>query len=211
VRGELSRLIKIWALFWACVAFAPSRASAQELLLNRSFETPVVPSNGNNFYATISNWILINVTPANALPWNIIRPFAGYAGNPTTTPAGGGIQYADVNSAAGTLVQAVTIPSNGMIDFSGWFSVRDNQQALSGLTINIRNSSNVVVATVSTSFVAADAIGLWKQASASNIPIAAGSYTFEVTLPNLPTLTSQALFSNQHSHSPKQARLFQTR
>jgi uncharacterized repeat protein (TIGR01451 family) len=71
-----------------------------------------------------------------------------------------------------------------MLDFSGWFSVRDNQQALSGLTINIRNSGGTVIATASTSFVATDPIGLWKQASGANVPVAAGTYIFEIVLPN---------------------------
>src|SRR5690606_28427597 len=104
--------------------------AAQELLLNRSFETPATPANGNNFYATIANWSVINVTPAQAQPFNVIRPWSGYAGNPTATPAGGGAQYFDVNAASGDLRQSVTIAGPGMLDFSGWFSVRDNQQAL---------------------------------------------------------------------------------
>jgi hypothetical protein len=165
---------------------APIPAAAQQLLLNRSFESALTPTpvNGNNFYATIPNWTATNVTPAQTNPFNIIRPHAGYANNPTATPTGGGSLYFDVNAASGVLVQTVTVPSTGMIDISGWFSVRDNQQALSGLTVRVRNSSNVIVATASTSFVATDPIGLWKQASASNIPIAAGTYTFELVLPN---------------------------
>lgn len=158
--------------------------SAQQLLLNRSFETPVTPANGNNFYATIPNWTAVNVTPAQPLPFNVIRPFAGYANNPTATPAGGGVQYLDINSAAGSIRQTITIPSNGMLDISGWFSVRDFPQALSGLNINIRTSGGVLVATTSTSFIAADPIGLWKQAVSVNIPLAAGTYIFEVDMPD---------------------------
>jgi uncharacterized repeat protein (TIGR01451 family) len=161
-----------------------TQAAAQELLLNRSFESPAVPANGNNFYVTIPNWTIANVTPAQGSPWNIIRPWSGYAGNPTVTPTGGGIQYADVNSASGTMIQTVTIPSTGMVDISGWFSVRDNQQALSGLSIRVVNSSNVTIATISTSFLASDPIGLWKQAQLANIPVTAGTYTFQVDLPN---------------------------
>lgn len=164
----------------------PMQAAAQELLVNRSFESAVTPTpvDGNNFYATIPNWIATNVTPAQPLPFNLIRPFAGYANNPIATPTGGGSIYFDVNAAAGILVQSISFPSAGMVDLNGWFSVRDNQQALSGLIINVRNSSNVVVATASTSFVVTDTIGTWKLASASNIPVAAGIHTFEVVLPN---------------------------
>lgn len=168
----------------ALLAFAPVSASAQELLLNRSFETPVTPANGNNFYATISDWTVINVAPAAAQPFNVVRPFAGYANNPTVTPTGGGVQYLDINSASGTIRQTITVPSNGMIDISGWFSVRDLQQALTGLNINIRTTGGTLVATTSTSFAATDPLGLWKQAASANIPLAAGSYIFEVDIPN---------------------------
>lgn len=173
-----------WLL--ALVLLAPLPTAAQELLLNRSFESPVTPTpvNGNNFYATNPNWTATSVTPAQTNPFNLIRPHAGYAGNPTATPTGGGALYMDVNSASGVLVQSVTVPSAGMIDINGWFSVRDTAQALSGLTVRVRNSSNVIVATASTSFVATDPIGLWKQARATNVPIAAGTYTFEIVLPN---------------------------
>lgn len=159
-------------------------AVAQELLSNGSFESPVTSANGNNFYTTIPNWTLTNVVPAQAQPFNVVRPWSGYAGNPTATPAGGGVQYFDVNSAAGNLRQTVTVPAAGMLDFSGWFSVRDNQQALSGLIINIRNSSGTVIATASTSFLASDPIGLWKQVSGANVPVAAGTYIFEAVMPD---------------------------
>lgn len=168
----------------AALSFGASPATAQELLVNRSFELPVVPNNGNNFYATIPNWTIINVTPANAQPFNVIRPWSGYTGNPTAPPTGGGIQYFDVNAASGDLRQTVTVTATGMLDFSGWFSVRDNQQALSGLTINIRNSGGTIIATASTSFLATDPIGLWKQVTGANIPVTAGTYIFEAIMPN---------------------------
>jgi hypothetical protein len=171
-------------LLLALALFSPAPVLAQELLLNRSFETPVVPTNGNNFYTSIADWTVVNVTPANPIPWNIIRPWSGYANNPTTTPTGGGIQYLDINSAAGRIVQTVTFPSAGMVDISGWFSVRDFSQVLTGLIINVRNSSGTVVATTNTSFAASDPIGLWKQATALNIPVDAGTHTFEVEIPN---------------------------
>ncbi len=174
-------------LAWAATAGAllcAMPAAAQELLVNRSFETPVTPANGNNFYAAITGWTVVNVTPAQTQPFNVIRPWSGYANNPTATPPGGGVQYLDINSASGNLRQTVTIPSNGMVDFGGWFSVRDNQQALSGLTINIRTSGGAIVASVTTAFLASDPIGLWKQASAANVPLSAGTYIFEAQIPN---------------------------
>lgn len=172
------------AAFLAVLALVPAPAAAQQLLVNRSFESPTAPANGNNFYATIANWTVINVTPAQAQPFNVIKPWSGYTGNPTATPTGGGAQYFDVNAASGDLRQTVTVTGTGMLDFSGWFSVRDNQQALSGLIINIRNSGGTVIATANTSFLASDPIGLWKQASGVNVPVTAGTYIFEVVIPN---------------------------
>ncbi len=174
-----------WLAFCLAMLCWSLPAAAQELLVNRSFESPVVPNNGNNFYATIPNWTVINVNPATqTLPFNVIRPFAGYANNPTAPPTGGGIQYLDINGASGNIRQTITIPSDGMIDFSGWYSVRDFPQALSGLTINIRTAGGALVGTVSTSFVAADPIGLWKLAASANLPITAGTYIFEAEIPN---------------------------
>lgn len=167
----------------ASVFLYAGTARAQELLTNRSFESPVAPANGNNFYTTIPGWS-VTATTGSAEPVNVIRPWSGYTGNPASTPSGGGSQYFDINSSAGTIRQSVTIPTAGMVDFSAWFSVRDEQQALTGLTINIRDASNTVVATASTSFTANNAIGLWKQASAVNVPIAEGTYTFELVLPD---------------------------
>lgn len=177
-----SRLARLGLGVLALLAECP--VIAQELLSNRSFETPVAPLNGNNFYTTIPNWTVINVAPAQVQPFNVIKPWAGYASNPTSTPTGGGAQYFDVNSAAGTLRQTVTVSAPGMVDFSGWFSVRDSQQALTGLTINVRDSGGALLGTGTTSFTASDPIGLWKQVSGVNVPVSPGTYIFEVVIPD---------------------------
>jgi hypothetical protein len=168
----------------ACMLGVPVAAHGQELLSNRSFETPVAPAQGNNFYATIPSWTIFSIAPAQALPWNIILPSVTYLNNPSAPPTGGGIQYLDINSAAGTIRQTVTVPSQGMVDVSGWFSVRDYPQAISGMTINIRDAGGTLVGTVGTSFVVTDPIGLWKQAATANIPVSAGTYIFEVVIPD---------------------------
>ena len=177
---SLRGLRGIW-LAWLVLLCVPAPAAAQELLQNRSFETPVAPANGNNFYTTIASW---TVTGTQAQPVNIVKPWSGYSGNPTVTPTGGGVQYLDVNSSDGKARQTVTIPPAGMIDFSAWFSVRDFSQALTGCTVNIYNASNVLVGSVSTSFAASDPIGLWKQAASASLPVAAGTYTIELVIPD---------------------------
>jgi len=78
------------ALVIVMFSLAGTPANAQELLANRSLESPLAPANGNNFYATISSWAVSSVVPAQTLPSNIIKPWTGYSGNPTTTPTGGG-------------------------------------------------------------------------------------------------------------------------
>lgn len=165
----------------AALLWAGTPAWAGELLQNGSFESPVAPLNGNNFYLTIPNW---TVAGTNALPANIVKPYAGYLNNPTATPTGGGSQYFDINGSAGTARQTFTVPSAGMIDFSAWFSVRDTQQAIPAVTINIYNSSNILIGSASVSFLASDPIGLWKQASAGNLPVVAGTYTAELAMPD---------------------------
>lgn len=179
----VSKLLTLICLL-ACSMVTSTAVQAQELLNNRSFEAPVTPNNGNNIYTSIPDWTAINVVPANAQPFNVVRPWSGYAGNPTSTPADGGVQYLDISGASGTIRQTITVPTNGMIDISGWFSVRDFPQALSGLTINIRTTGGTLLATTSTSFTAGDPIGLWKQAALASIPLAAGSYIFEAQVPN---------------------------
>ena len=158
---------------------------AQELLSNPSFEIVTglspAPVNGNNFYANPPGW---TITPANTA--NIVKPWSGYSGNALATPTGGGIYYFDLNSGGvvGTVNQSVTLATPGVFNFSAWFSVRDNPQALTGCTINILNSANAVVATASVSFAATDPIGLWKQAAIANVGLPVGTYTFQVVLPD---------------------------
>lgn len=175
---------RLGALLLATIWLAALPVSAGELLLNRSFETPTAPAEGNNFYAAIPDWAVLDVVPANSESFNIIRPGPGYTNNPQATPAGGGSQYLDVNAASGTLRQPLYVNSAGMITLSGWFSVRDTAQTLTGMVIRLRDSANNVVASASVAFDASEPIGLWKQAFASSVPVAAGSYIFEAEIPN---------------------------
>jgi hypothetical protein len=158
-------------------------AYAAEYLANNSFELPVAPANGNNFYTTIPGWTLVP-SPAVGTPANIVVPTAAYANNPSSTPGGGGLQYFDMNSAGGIVKQTVTLPTSGKVSISTWFSVRDFPQNLSGFSVSLKNSSGTVVATATGSFTTADAIGLWKKVSVSNVTVPAGNYTFEILMDN---------------------------
>ena len=171
------------------LAFSSPPLLAQELLSNQSFENPVAPANGNNPYRTLPSWTLTNVSTVWFNPYTVIRPFPGFVGNPTSTPTGGGDQYLDISAASGTLQQTVNFPSAGMVDFGGWFAARDFPRTAGGLIINVREvSTNNIVATASTSFNVAEPIGLWKLASGTNVPVAAGPHIFEVVMPDYANL-----------------------
>lgn len=178
----LGRLIACLCL----LMLAAHSANAQELLRNRSFEDPVAPNPGNNFYASIPEWTISNQGNNDPNPFNIVRPTAALCcTNATQTPAGGGDQYLDVSGTWGQLNQDFTIAEAGMISFSGWFSVRDFPQNLSGMFVRVRNLSNgLIVATSSVSFSSSEPIGLWKQALVDFVPVAAGTYRFEAFIPN---------------------------
>lgn len=168
-----------FALFFSLFFILPSTCLAQEMLVNGSFESPVVTVNGNNLGVIVPNW-------SYTYQSNIVKPFNGYMpSGPNAPPAGGGNQYYDSNSngAVESVRQTFTLTQNGMVDFSAWFSVRDMVQAITG-TISILNSSGTTVGTASISFAASEALGSWKQASSSKLPLSAGTYTFVITLPD---------------------------
>lgn len=171
-------ILTVFALF---SSLPNSRAT--ELLLNRSFENPVAPLNGNNFYETLPDWLTVPL-PVVPRPVNLVRPFPEYAPGPKLSPPTGGDQYFDFRGTSGKLLQNVTIPSSGIVTIAAWFSVRDIPQNLNGLAIRFKNQSGVVVANGSTSFLAAEPLGVWREIRIENIPIPAGIYTFEADLPN---------------------------
>jgi hypothetical protein len=184
LKGHCFLLVDHWAIIGliAGLLAAPMPVYAVEMLLNRSFETPVGTANGNNFFATLPNWTIVP-SPVVTNPVNLIKTFVGYGGLPSAPPAGGGIQYLDIRNAGGTVTQSVTFPTSGVVSISGWFSLRDAPRNLVG-SIALINSSNVTVASPTATFVSTEPLGLWKQASANNIAVQAGTYQFRVTMDN---------------------------
>ena len=163
----------------AVVILACQPARAQELLANGSFESPVAPSNGNNFYATIPGWTITNLTSAQSTPFNIILAYAGYPDSPTTTPTDGGAQYVDVVNASGYFNQSFIPPGDGIVTISGYFSTRDAPRNLSNTVITLKDNTGTVIGTASTSFTTSDPNTLWKQAKTQFIPVKAGTtYTY---------------------------------
>lgn len=168
---------------------AGEACAQQQMLANRSFETTPTPTvDGNNFFTAISGWTTANVSPAQAQPVNIIRPFATYGGGPTTVAPGdtGGVNYFDVNSASGVVRQTITLPSPGTVAIGGWFSTRDGVRTLSGMQIRLLGTNlSTVHASTSVSFTTADPAFTWKQVpTATSGELPAGSYVFEIVMPN---------------------------
>ena len=181
-RSCLRRSARIPALLLVAPA-APLHA--QELLQNNSFESPVAPLTGNNFYTTIPNWTVANLTPVVSQPYNIVRPSTGYTGGPATTPSGGGSQYLDINSAGGDLIQTFTAPGDGIVTISGYFSVRDFAQAISSTLITLKDNTGATVGTAGTTFAASDPLGTWKQAKTMFLPVKSGvTYKFDAYIDN---------------------------
>lgn len=178
----MAKAMRLLLLLVAYAGFSPA-SIATEMLSNNSFESPVAPANGNNFYVIIPGWTLLP-SPSVAQPANVVKPFAGYANNPTATPTGGGLQYLDLNGTGGFVNQTVTFPSQGVVSFGAWFSVRDMVQNLSNGYIRLKNPSGTVVSTATVAFTTANPIGLWKRASSANIPVLAGTYTVEIFMDN---------------------------
>lgn len=173
-----------WLIAGLWLTFAAmTPACAVEYLNNNSFELPVAPLDGNNFYVTIPDWTL-DPSPFSSNPANIVVPTAAYANNPQATPKGGGRQYYDMNGVGGIVSQSVTLPTSGKATLSVWFSVRDAQQNLSNGQLRLRDASNSIIASSTVSFVVAEPIGLWKQALIGSMTVPAGTYTFEIIMDN---------------------------
>jgi uncharacterized repeat protein (TIGR01451 family) len=182
----LRRLIARLAVLCGVMICAWQPAGAQELLVNRDFESPVAPIFGNNFYtpavyAASYGWT-VSGTLTNAV--NIIKPNASYGGGPTT--AQNGVQYFDVNSSAGTARQTFTTTVDGMIDFSAYFSMRDGTTVGAGMQVNIRKTdvAQTIIYSSATSFTAADPLYSWKRVGLNNQPLVPGTYIFELILPD---------------------------
>lgn len=180
--GWLAAALAVAFLALACLL--PGGARAQELLANRSFESPAAPNLGNNLYATIPNWTVTALGSATSTPSNIVRPHSGYCCNTAlSTPSGGGGQYLDISGTWGQIRQSFTLSQAGAVRFGGWFSTR-GVTALNGSALYLKNSGGTTLATVNVTFTSSDPAGTWKQGQSEVIWLAAGTYHFEAYIPN---------------------------
>jgi Secretion system C-terminal sorting domain len=177
---------KINLLLLFILVFCTQQVLAQcttNFLNNPSFETPVQPNIGNNLTGLVTfggGWSMTGG------PFNVIKTDGTfYSGGPDNAKQG--IQYVDITSAAGFILQSFTLtcPSTD-IEFSGSFSSRE-----SGTTapwdgfIEILDASNTVVATsTKKTFTTADGAEdqIWYTVNGTATALPAGSYTYRVTL-----------------------------
>jgi hypothetical protein len=152
---------------------------AGNLLLNGSFESPVVSvTNGNNIMGAGNTWGSWSCTNGGL---NILRvQGSGYASGANL--AHDGNQYVDVANSDGYIYQQFTLTQSTPIYFNGSFS---NREPGWGSYVNwtgrveILDSTGTVIATSTTqSFITTDNKEIWHTLSGSTSLLAPGKYTY---------------------------------
>lgn len=152
---------------------------AGNLLINGSFESPVVPvTNGNNIMGPGNSWGSWNCTNGGL---NILRvQGSGYASG--SNNAHDGNQYVDVANSDGYIYQQFTLTVLTPIYFNGSFSNREpGWSSYVNWTgkIEILDSTGAVVATSTTrSFITTDDKEPWYTLSGSTSNLVPGKYTY---------------------------------
>lgn len=149
---------------------------AANLIINGSFEDPVAPLEGNNFYSSLPDWTLvISGSSLCSDVHNVIRPGVTFLPAPKD-----GLQYYDICSASGYLWQSFVIPEDSSVTFGAWFSRREFTD---GGSTEIFDSSNQTQLSFSdfTVITGDEPQQTWKLSSAS-VLLPAGSYVFRVNL-----------------------------
>lgn len=179
-------------LLFTGLLVAPMLASAQNLLLNGNFETPVQSGFGNHIGANVAPWLIGGGQPANVVK---VDPSVGNfgAGGPNTdhTNPGSLGQYLDVTNGTNSFYQVFTVPpcdSAPLKNYQlfGWFSTRDNQAAVA--TIRLLNGSGLggsAIAGASATInmpAGTSATDPWVSATASGFLTAGQTFTFVVDL-----------------------------
>ncbi len=180
---QLKFLLKTFLLTTILYSVSTSKTQAQfscagpNLLLNPSFETPVVPNVGgaNNIVASIPNWTNYSVVTTSV---NVVRVVGTGSGGPDTAAQGN--QYIDLQGGTGIMDQKFTLTAAAALHFSGKFANRvyTNPGYVGGqIGLQIFDTSMNVVAVVAGSLSAADAYN-WKTLSGMTSVLPAGTYTF---------------------------------
>lgn len=193
----LNRLKKhakaISALFlFAGLLLAPMVASAQNLLSNGDFETPVQSGFGNHIGVSVAPWLIGGGQPANVVK---VDPSVGNfgAGGPNTdhTNPGGLGQYLDVVNGNNSFYQVFTVPPCDSAplknyQLSGWFTTRDNRAGTAAIRLlngSGLGGSAIAGASATVNMPAGtSATDPWVSATASGFLTAGQTFTFVVDL-----------------------------
>lgn len=179
---SLLALVAILASINACA----QRGVQREVLVNGSFENPVVPQ-GNNFLHSLEGWSISAdthpVDPANG-SFNVIRPNGAYGTGPSMPPTGGGSQYLDIVDSGGIIRQDVTLNRKGTIQISAAFSQRDYAQSIDRAIVRVRDDAGRIVSEASTTFDGSYPLDTWRMASAFEVAVEPGTYHVEVDIAN---------------------------
>jgi hypothetical protein len=158
------RINSRWAAVFAAVAcgLMAGAASAQNLLTNPSFETPVVSGTGNHIDVVPTGWGI------DRGQFNIVREATAFNGAQfldLTGPAG----------AAGTYVfQNFTLTNPSAVTFSGYFSGRDASTGGGNVAIFSGNTPIAAAPRVTTTGTNTP----WAQSISTTGLLAAGTYQF---------------------------------
>ena len=139
-------------------------ASAQNLIANPGFENNPPANNGNNIGHGVAPWTLGPGNQSNVVKVDGPGGFNYGNGGPQSDAsnngagAGAGVQqhYLDIASGANDFYQSFQVPVCGsapgqtrQVNFSGWFSTRDNLSGHGGIRIrNDAGLSGAILATV---------------------------------------------------------------
>jgi len=163
--------------------FAFTSLQGANVVVNGSFDdTTIILNNGNNLNVSVSGWTITDAMGTNPNPTNLVLPFVGYGGGPDT--AQDGIVYFDGNGTDVQLFQDFQIIFGQTVNFSAYFSRRDNLAA-NGNNLKIFNSAGTSLLATSTTINIPNTTSqeLWFF-SEGNVFLGAGTYQLRIDLPN---------------------------
>lgn len=159
--------------------WSQSVCNGPNLLVNPSFEQPVVPNgNGaNNIVASVPGWTNLSTTTTSV---NVVRP----TGTGTIGPSSAhdGDQYIDLQGATGIMQQTFTISQPVQLAFSGNFANRGvNLAGYTGGAIAIQILSedlSIQYAAVASTLTAASGNGTWITLNGLTSVLQPGTYIY---------------------------------
>lgn len=194
---------RLWPGLLCLVLFSISlQASAQNLIANPGFENNPPASNGNNIGHGVAPWILGPGNSSNVVkvdgPGGFDYADSGPQSDASNNGAGAGAgvqqHYLDIAAGANDFYQAFQVPVCGatpgqtrQVNFSGWFSTRDNLSGGGGIRIRDGAGLNgTILATVNVNLAAPAHSGTapWVLASGTVTVQAGSTISYVVSMDN---------------------------